>query len=615
MSTDLERGVLGAVLVDSGIWEQISVLHLDDFTLDANRRIYAVLRELKESDRPIEMTTVICELDRRKELETIGGVAYVSSLIDGAVPVSDHIAYYVTRIQEDAQRRKFGRGAERAQRLSRDQGASMTALAETAYELSEVAISNEPLPPRLSEEALALRFSRQYARELRYVSGWHHWIRWDGNRWTQDNTLHVFDLARGICRAASAECGESEKAIVLRLASRATSAAVERLAAVDRRHAATVDQWDANPWLLNTPTGSVDLCTGEVHQHRREDYVTKLTATGPADGGCVSWLHFLDRITNNDPELQSFLQRMIGYSLTGSTREHALFFLYGTGANGKSVFLSTISGLLADYAKTAPASSFTASLTEQHTTDMAGLRGARFVTAIETEDGARWAESKIKSLTGGDKIAARFMRCDFFEFVPEFKLVIAGNHKPGLRSVDEAMRRRLHLVPFTVTIPEHERDPSLGEKLRAEFPGILAWAIQGCLNWQKEGLNPPPVVREATADYLAAEDAIGRWLEDRCVLGQGCWTAASALFFDWQTWCNQTGERGFSQKRFTQQLEARGFERARTSRAKGFKGIGLRDGLVPDVPGSPIFPVSRARACTPYIGERGTSGTEQVQAQ
>jgi putative DNA primase/helicase len=350
MSTDLERGVLGAVLVDSGIWGQISVLHLDDFALDANRRIYAVMRDLKESDRPIEMTTVINELDRRKELEAIGGVAYVSSLIEGAVPVSDHIAYYITRIREGAQRREFGRGAELAQRLSRDPGASMTALAETAYELSAVALSSEPLPPRLSEEALALRFSRQYARELCYVSGWHHWMRWDGNRWTQDNTLHVFDLARGICRAASAECGESEKAIALRLASRATSAAVERLAAADRRHAATVDQWDANPWLLNTPTGSVDLCTGEVHQHRREDYVTKLTATGPADGGCASWLRFLDRITNNEPELQSFLQRMIGYSLTGSTREHALFFLYGTGANGKSVFLSTISGLLADYA-------------------------------------------------------------------------------------------------------------------------------------------------------------------------------------------------------------------------------------------------------------------------
>ena len=215
-------------------------------------------------------------------------------------------------------------------------------------------------------------------------------------------------------------------------------------------------------------------------------------------------------MSGGDSELQSFLQRMIGYSLTGSTREHALFFLYGTGANGKSVFLSTIAILLGDYAKTAPASSFTASSTEQHPTDLAGLRGARFVTAIETEDGARWAESKIKSLTGGDKIAARFMRCDFFEFIPEFKLIIAGNHKPGLRSVDEAMRRRLHLIPFTVTIPQDDRDPRLAEKLRAEFPGVLDWAIRGCLEWQQHGLNPPAIVLNATADYLAGEDAIGQ---------------------------------------------------------------------------------------------------------
>ena len=216
------------------------------------------------------------------------------------------------------------------------------------------------------------------------------------------------------------------------------------------------------------------------------------------------------------------------------------------------------------------------------------------MTAIETEEGARWAEAKIKSLTGGDKLAARFMRCDFFEFTPAFKLVIAGNHKPSLRSVDEAIRRRLHLVPFTVTIPENERDPSLGEKLRAEYSGILAWAIQGCLDWQREGLKPPAVVREATIAYLDSEDAIGRWLEEHCITGPRCWMAVGALFADWQAWCTQTGEREGSQKHFTQQLEARGFQRQRTNRAKGFIGIALREDVVPDVPGSPVFTVSRA---------------------
>jgi putative DNA primase/helicase len=596
MSTDLERGVLGAVLVDSGIWEQASVLHLDDFALDANRRIYAVMRDLGESDRPIEMATVINELDRRKELEAIGGVVYVSSLIDGAVPVSDHIAYYVTRIREGAQRREFGRGVELAQRLSRDQGTSMTALAEMGHELSSVAISNEPLPPRLSEEALALRFSRQYADELRYVDGWGRWMCWDGTRWREDDTLAVFDRCRRICRRASAECGDVKERAAMKIAAAQTVAAIERLARADRRHAAVVQQWDADAWLLNTAAGTVDLRTGELLSHLREQYLTKITAAGPG-GECPMWRRFLDRVTDGNSELQEFLQRVIGYCLSGSTREHALFFLYGTGANGKSVFLSTIAGILGDYAKTAPASAFTASSTDQHPTDLAGLRGARFVTAIETEDGRWWAEAKIKSLTGGDRITARFMRQDFFEYVPQFKLIVAGNHKPGLRNVDEAIRRRLHLIPFTVTIAEQERDPDLAEKLKTEYPGVLQWAIEGCLGWQRDGLKSPDIVRSATSDYLAAEDAIGRWIEDRCLVGDGYWTAGAALFADWQQWSDRTGERPGTQKRFTQGLQARGIQSERSGAAgtRGFVGIALRDNALTHPTHSPVIPVTRAR--------------------
>jgi putative DNA primase/helicase len=470
----------------------------------------------------------------------------------------------------------------------------MGGLAEIGKNLTELAAAGiESLPPRFSEEALALRFSRQYADELRYVARWGRWMHWSGTRWVEDDTLRVCDLARGICRAASAECGDNEKAIAARLASKGTSAAIERLAAADRRHAATVAEWDTDPWLLNTPSGTIDLRTGGLQRHRRTDYITKSTAVGPA-GNCPLWLRFLRRITGDDADLYSFLQRMVGYALTGCTSEHALFFLYGTGANGKSVFLSTVSGLLADYAKTAPASSFMATATEQHPTDLAGLRGARLVIAVETEDGAKLAEAKIKSLTGGDKIAARFMRRDFFEFSPEFKLVIAGNHKPSLRSVDEAIRRRLHLVPFTVTIPQEERDPRLSEKLRSEFPGILAWAIQGSLDWQRDGLNPPALVLKATNDYLAAEDAIGRWLEDCSTTEKSLWTAGAALFSDYKAWCERTGERATSQRRLTQALESRGFVQARTRTARGFEGIGLRTDVT-NVTESPVIPVTRIR--------------------
>ena len=207
---------------------------------------------------------------------------------------------------------------------------------------------------------------------------------------------------------------------------------------------------------------------------------------------------------------------MLGYALTGSTREHALFFGYGSGANGKGVTINTAAGILADYAQTAAVETFTASFTDRHTTELAALRGARLVTVAETEEGRRWAESRIKTLTGGDPIRARFMRQDEFEFQPQLKLLISGNHKPGLRSVDEAIRRRFHLIPFVITIPPDERDPDLAEKLKSEWPAILAWMIAGCLAWQRERLNPPAAVRDATAAYLDAQDALAAWIEECC---------------------------------------------------------------------------------------------------
>jgi putative DNA primase/helicase len=429
--------------------------------------------------------------------------------------------------------------------------------------------------PEFSEDSLAARFTQRHADDLRYVAAWGRWLQWDSTRWVQDDTLHVFDRAREICRAASAECA-TKPTVAARVASAATVAAIERLVRADRRHAAVVDQWDSDAWLLNTPDGIVDLRTGDIEVHRRDAYCTKMTAASPG-GACPLWNTFLDRVTDGDRELQTFLRRMMGYCLTADTREHALFFLYGTGANGKSVFLSTVAGILNAYSKSAAIETFIASPSEHHPTDLAGLQGARLVTATETEDGRRWAESKIKALTGGDRIAARFMRQDFFEFTPVFKLVIAGNHKPGLRSVDEAIRRRLHLVPFVVTIPPAERDLSLSHKLRAEWGGILGWALGGCLEWQARGLTPPASVRDATEAYMAAEDGLAQWLDARCVQVPNAVGTAARLFADWKTWAESAGEYVGSQKRFSQTLEERGFKRTRVSGVgRGFQGIGLR---------------------------------------
>jgi putative DNA primase/helicase len=429
-------------------------------------------------------------------------------------------------------------------------------------------------PPEFTDEALALRFTARHAGELRYVASWSRWLIWDGTVWRFDETLRAFDLSRTICRQASAECNKPK--IAAAIASAKTVAAVERLAKADRRHAATVDQWDADPWSLNTPGGVIDLRTGNSRPHRPDDHTTKITACAPG-GDCPLWHRFLARITGGDGELHDFLQRVAGYALTGSTREHALFFGYGTGANGKGVLINTLTGILGGYATVAPIETFSAGAGDRHPTDLAMLRGARLVAAQETEEGRHWAEARIKSLTGGDPVTARFMRQDFFTFTPAFKLFIAGNHKPGLRGVDEAIRRRFNLIPLTVTIPAAERDPDLTEKLKAEWPGILAWAIEGCRHWQRIGLCPPGVVTQATDEYLGGEDSLGIWIKERCKpVGYGG-GESSRLYADWRRWALAAGEEPGSQKRFSQALEGKGYRKDHKARHATFLGISLDD--------------------------------------
>ena len=420
-------------------------------------------------------------------------------------------------------------------------------------------------PPAFSDEALALRFAMRHADDLRYVAAWGKWLQWTGKRWRMDDTKLAFDLARRLCREVAAECNEMKVATAI--ASAKTVAAIERLALADRRIAATTDQWDSDLWSLNTPDGAVDLRTGKMRAHDPLDYMTKITAVGPS-GDCPQFRKFLERITNGDAELIAYLRRVFGYALTGVTTEHALFFGHGSGRNGKGVTVSTIAGVMGDYHVAAPAETFTASNSDRHPTELARLRGARLVTASETEEGRRWAESRIKTLTGGDVVSARFMQQNFFEYLPQFKLFIIGNHKPGLRSVDEAIRSRFHLIPFLVFIPKEERDKELVEKLKAEWPGILTWLINGCLEWQVDGLRPPQAVREATAAYLASEDDIATWIDQKCTRDPRAWEPTSALYQSWSTWAQSAGEFVVSMKRFSQALDTRNFRFGR-SRIEG----------------------------------------------
>lgn len=447
---------------------------------------------------------------------------------------------------------------------------------------NELEARENAAPAGYSDDALALRFTAKHGAHLRYVAAWGKWLQFDGRRWQFDNTLAVFDLARALCRdeATGIDPEEGEK-----IKSARTVAAVERLAKSDRSHAATVDQFDTDPWLLNTPDSTVDLRTGTPRSHTASDHLTRITAVSPG-GDCPTWMAFLDRVTAGDADLQAFLQRIMGYALTGSTRDHALFFAHGSGGNGKGVFLNTMTRVLGDYAAVASMETFIATQTDRHPTDLAALRGARLVTAQETEEGRRWAEAKIKALTGGDPITARFMRKDFFTFQPQFKLMIAGNHKPSLHAVDEAIRRRFHLLPFTVSIPAAERDSELPEKLRAEWGGILAWAVQGCLEWQRIGLQPPAVVREATEKYLSEEDTFATWIEECCEMEPGSRETSADLFQSWSAWAERNGEKPWTKKRFSQAMEQRGFEAYRTKDARGHTGLRL---IRPDYSDDPRY--------------------------
>jgi putative DNA primase/helicase len=426
--------------------------------------------------------------------------------------------------------------------------------------------------PIFSEEALALKFASRHASNLRYVALWGKWYCYDGKRWKPDETRNAFSLARNLCREVAGEINKLKEAKAI--ASAKTRAAVISLAGDDRRLAATIDQWDADPWLLNTPGGVIDLHDGKIRDHRDDDYFTKITSVAP-DANCPTplWDAFLDKVTNHDKELQKFLARMAGYGITGLVTEHALFFLYGTGRNGKGVWMNAMIGIIADYHRSAPVETFTETHSNNHPTELAMLRGARLVTSTETEEGRHWAEARIKMLTGGDKVSARFMRQDFFDYVPQFKLFIAGNHKPGLRSVDEAIKSRVNMVPFSVTIPEEERDKELGSKLVAEYPGILNWMIEGCKEWQRIGLSPPKAVSDATNEYLKAEDSFELWLKDCCDEGPDLWTRVDTLFLSWKRWAEYHGEAAGSGRRLSQRLEAAGYKQERRHLGRGFSGL------------------------------------------
>jgi putative DNA primase/helicase len=424
--------------------------------------------------------------------------------------------------------------------------------------------------PDHSDDDLALRFALTHGDELRFTALWSRWHRHDQGLWRHDATLEHFSLARAICRAAANELTEGGASI----ASAKTINATVTIARADRRLAATVELWDRDRELVLAANVVLDLRAGTSRAPQRSDYFTKAMAVSPGDD-CPLWLKFLRDVTNFDEDLQAYLQRVVGYCLTRLVHEPAVFFLHGPGGNGKGVFLNTLRAIWADYAVVAPMEIFLASPHERHPTELAYLRAARLVVAQEITKGWRWDEAKIKALTGGDPISARYMRQDFFEFMPQFKLMIAGNHKPSLSGVNQAIRRPLQLIPFTVIIPDKKVDKHLSEKPQAEWPGILNWALLGHRAYRSRGLDPPNAVHAATEAYLIEEDVFGRWVEECCQVSSGSWGKGDDLWRSWVGWTERNKEHIGSRKAFAQTMEENGYLPEKLNGVRGYGGITL----------------------------------------
>lgn len=429
-----------------------------------------------------------------------------------------------------------------------------------------------------TETANAARLIARFGGDVRFVGPWKKWLCWDGKRWEADADLKLQGMAIQISRGLWADLAAVEpgteamrSALAFVKASNRANAVAAMVTLARSYVPVSVDELDSHVWLLNLANGTLDLRTGEVKEHDRADYLTKLSAVcfDPL-ATCPLWEKFLGEVFDEDDELIGYVRRLVGYTLTGSQREHVLPFLHGSGANGKSTFLHVLFHLLGpDYATKAPQELLLAKHGETHPTEKAGLFGRRLVFSNETEAGRRLAETQVKALTGGDRVEARRMREDFWEFEPTHTIWISGNHKPAVRGTDYGIWRRLKLIPFLVQFGPERQDRELPEKLLAELPGVLNWALAGLRDWLDNGMQEPDVVKSSTSDYAAEEDLLGQFLADFCDLDAGYTADPTALY---REFVEHVAE--WSQTALGRALAERGFEKV-----KGAKGVRRWRGL------------------------------------
>ena len=442
---------------------------------------------------------------------------------------------------------------------------------------------------QLTDMGNAERFVLQHGENVRYCHAWGCWLRWDGKRWKPDKTGRVIQLAKKTVRSIYGEIkGRSLEESTDDIVNHAKNSekvarlkAMIELAKSEPGIAIEPGEMDLNPYLFNTQSGTIDLETGEVREHRREDILTKCAPVEFDERAtCPEWLKFLDRIMDGDHELIAYLQRAWGSLLLGKNPDQKLFLTYGRGANGKSTALETIRSILGpEYAKQTDFTTFLAknAANDGPRDDIARLAGARFVVANEAEEGRRLSTTVIKQITGGDMVCSRLLYNQLFEYRPGFKIWLSANHKPIITQTDEGIWRRIELIPFSVHIPKEEQNPNLVAELSEERTGILKWLYSGCLDWMANGLRTPDKVSATTAAYRAESDPIGKFLEEACHIRGGVRTPSSVLLTAYNTWAAENNEPQVSAQLFGRQLKERGFESKRgTGGSNGWLGIQMK---------------------------------------
>jgi putative DNA primase/helicase len=430
----------------------------------------------------------------------------------------------------------------------------------------------------------ARRFARKHGRDVRYCVEQKKWYVYNGQRWQVDSTLEIERRAKQTALLISAELpfadGNEELQKAIEAHAKKTKSAKgisDMLKMAQSELAIRASAFDQNKWLLNCSNGTLNLITGRLQEYKREDYITKsVNLDYDVAAECPTWLAFLKRIMNGNENLISFLRRAVGYSLTGEVNERAVFVLFGNGANGKSVFTEIILKLLGGYACVAPTSAVMKKQSGAASNDIAKLKVARFASVNETEENGRIDESAIKAMSGDDTLTARLLYSEFFEFKPEFKIWLRTNHKPTVRGTDEGIWDRLKLIPFSVRIPKHEQDKQLAKKLQNELPGILAWAVAGCLEWQRDGLGVPEEVEQSTNEYRSEQDTFSRFIDECCIVEENKWASSSDIRLEYECFCKESGEAPhFFGNAFSERLTRLGCMPKKRNGARGWSGIGL----------------------------------------